>query len=117
MKLLKALSPLFVKVWRMCQLLDASIVFKRKNITNFQSFLYTLPLFFVEMLILLVFSLIDPPRPTEELGVGNVGVGEQVISCQHRTDSFFITQTIFAGKYESIYITYFRPYVLRVDAT
>jgi hypothetical protein len=78
--------------------MNASAGFKRKNITNFQSFLYTLPLFFVEMLILLIFSLVDPPRPTEELGVGDVGVGEQVITCQHRTNAFFITQVIFAGK-------------------
>jgi hypothetical protein len=92
----KALSPLFVKVWRMVLLLNASTGFQRKVMTNFQTFLWTLPLMLMEMILLALVSILDPPRRYEELGVGE-GIGTQVTSCQHNSSVFFIVQTIFHG--------------------
>jgi hypothetical protein len=81
----------------MATILNASRGFKRSMISNFTAFLYTLPLVFVQLVMLLIFSLVDPPRQTEELGVG-VGIGVQQITCEHQTNAFFITQVVFDGK-------------------
>jgi hypothetical protein len=111
----KALSPLFVKVWRMAKLLSSitmnvnvnsdenqrrnrrrSPTLRRVQVSNSQACVYTLPLIVIESLILLLFSLVDPPHPKEILGVGD-GIGVQQITCTHNTSSFFITQMIFHG--------------------
>ena len=94
-----ALSPLFVKVWRMYQLLEASATYKRIRITNLQAFFYTLPLVLAETLILVIFTIADPPRPVEELGVGNNygGIGVQQIVCAQNSNAFLYTQLVFDG--------------------
>jgi hypothetical protein len=76
-----ALSPLFVKVWRMYTLVTASRGFVRVNVTHFQAFLYSLPICIVEFVILTIFSFVDPPRVAEVLGVGG-GFGMQRITCE-----------------------------------
>jgi hypothetical protein len=91
-----ALSPLFVKVWRMATLLNASIGFKRKVISNAQAFLYTFPFIMIEFILLLIVSRVDPPRQTEKLGVGD-GLGSQVVTCQQKTNMFFIIQSLYNG--------------------
>jgi 7 transmembrane sweet-taste receptor of 3 GCPR len=93
---LKALSPLFAKVWRMHKLLTTPNPKDRAQLNNFQAFLYTLPAIAIELLILTVFSLADPPRQTELLGVGE-GIGEQQISCTHQSNAFMITQIVYDG--------------------
>jgi hypothetical protein len=71
---------------------------RRVQVTNFQAFLYTLPLVVIELFILSLFSILDPPRQKELLGVGD-GIGVQQITCTHETSVFFITQMIFDGKF------------------
>jgi hypothetical protein len=61
--------------------------------------LYTIPLILLEVIILTIFSFVDPPREWEELGVG-VGIGVQQITCQHQTNAFFITQITYCGKFQ-----------------
>jgi hypothetical protein len=82
----------------MAKLLNASAGFKRTNVTNYQAFLYTLPLISIEIILLTVFALVDPPRQTEELGVG-IGIGVQQVTCQHRTNAFFVTQITYSGTF------------------
>ncbi|CAB9515646.1 expressed unknown protein (Partial), partial [Seminavis robusta] len=91
-----ALSPLYVKVWRMFKLLKASAGFKRVNVTNFLALLYTLPIICIETVILFVFSFVDPPLAVELVGVGN-GLGGQSITCTRTTDAFFWTQVAYHG--------------------
>jgi hypothetical protein len=69
---------------------------RQVQVTNFQAFLYTLPLVLIELFILLLFSIVDPPRQKELLGVGD-GIGVQQLTCTHETSSFFITQMVFNG--------------------
>ena len=91
-----ALSPLFVKVWRMYTLLHASKHFRRVNVTNFQAVLYTLPLIGAETVILTIFSFVDPPRVVEDLGGDTLEFGElQTLTCQQKTRAFAFTQGIF----------------------
>jgi hypothetical protein len=101
-----ALSPLFVKVWRMSTLLNASIGFQRKVISNFQAFLYTFPLIMIEFILLFIASMVDPPRQTEKLGVGD-GLGSQVVTCQQKTNIFFIIQSLYNGTIFFLCIIFF----------
>jgi hypothetical protein len=84
---------------------------QRTNLNHFQTFLLTLPLILMEITILLVFTFIDPPEQTEYLGTGTKndnlnGMTQmhnayQQVTCEHRTNTFFITQFVFDGKQES----------------
>ena len=80
----------------MYRLIKAAVGFQRVNVTHLQALLFTLPIIFAEACILLVFTFVDPPRPVDELGVGEA-VGQQQITCQRETDAFFITQVTFDG--------------------
>jgi hypothetical protein len=93
-----ALSPLFVKVWRMHGLLTASKGFQRVNVNHCAAVVYSLPIIVLESIVLMTFSFVDPPRATEILTLGS-GFGEQAVLCAQQTNSFFITQFIFHGKY------------------
>lgn len=97
-----ALSPLFVKVWRMHSILKASAGFRRVKISHYQALLYTLPLCIMEIIILVIFTIVDPPIPRETLGVGNDdgSIGVQQIICEHNSIAFFITQLTFDGMYK-----------------
>lgn len=92
-----ALSPLFVKVWRMHRLLAASAGFKRMNVGHRKAFLYSLPIILLEAILLMMFSLVDPPRAVEDLNSGESGFGVQEILCAQQNNSFLITQVIFHG--------------------
>jgi hypothetical protein len=80
----------------MSMLLNASKRFRRVQLTNYQAFLFTLPLIVVEIVILVIFSLIDPPRQTEMLGIGD-GIGVQSVSCGTKSNAYFYTQLAFDG--------------------
>ena len=80
----------------MAQLLKISTGFQRPKINNVQAFLYTLPLISFEILLLTIFSIVDPPQQTELLGVGE-GIGVQQVTCTTKTNAFFITQVVFDG--------------------
>jgi 7 transmembrane sweet-taste receptor of 3 GCPR len=86
-----ALSPLFVKVWRMYRLTQAA--FKRATITNAKAAMYTLPLIVLQVVILTIFSVVDPPRPTEIIELD--GSATRRIVCEANTDAFFIVEIVF----------------------
>ena len=77
----------------MHKLIHASSNFRRVSVTNFQAMLYTLPLILVEVILLTIFSLVDPSRSVEELG--ETFAQTQSVTCQHETNAFQITQSIF----------------------
>jgi hypothetical protein len=92
-----ALAPLFVKVWRMHKLLTAGTGFHRTSLPHSQAFLYTIPIMASELILLSIFSIVDPPLAVEELGVGE-GIGVQQITCQHQSVAYFATQATFDGR-------------------
>ncbi|CAB9518373.1 expressed unknown protein [Seminavis robusta] len=111
-----ALSTLFVKCWRMFTLVRASRRFRRTTITNVQAAVRALPMIGIQTIILLVFTIVDPPRRTENLQVngGSLFVQPwQHILCQHETDAFHITQFTFMALVVAIgcYLAYQSRYV------
>lgn len=86
-----ALAPLFVKLWRMYRLTQAS--FRRTTITNTQAALYTLPPIVAQVIILLVFTFVDPPKPTEIIEADEAGFTRHIV-CESETDAFFIVQIV-----------------------
>jgi hypothetical protein len=87
-----ALAPLFVKVWRINQLVGMSI--RRKSISNCKAAMYTLPVIMAQAAILLIFTFVDPPKWTEVIENNNGMVVQRAV-CDHETDAFFITVLIF----------------------
>ena len=85
----------------MAKLLSAPTGFRRSQVNNLQAFLYTLPLIAIDVFILTIFSIFDPPRQNESLGIGD-GIGVQQITCSQNTNVFFITQVIFDGKFSLV---------------
>lgn len=88
-----ALSPLFVKIWRIYKL-AGSLNLRRNAITNSRAVMYTLPITLCQGVILLVFTFVDPPKQTEIIE-SDGGVVVQRIVCATNTDAFVITQAIF----------------------
>jgi hypothetical protein len=80
----------------MAKLLNASESFRRTNVTNFTACLLCLPIVVAELMLLSIFSIIDPPRQSEELGVGE-GIGYQVVQCKQTSRAFFYIQILFHG--------------------
>ena len=77
-------------------LLHASKHFRRRNVTNLQAMIYTLPIILAELTILTIFSFVDPSRAVENLGVADLDFGQvRSITCQHDSEAFFITQVAF----------------------
>ena len=72
-----ALSPLFVKVWRIWRLVGHADRFRRAKMSNTTTAVWALPLILIQALILLFISLFDPPRRTDETDVRE-GVTTQV---------------------------------------
>ena len=90
-----ALAPLFVKIWRIKQLVGSQVV-RRAAITNVQAALYTLPIMMVQAIILLIFSFVDPPVPTEYIDNEDGFVTQRVV-CDTNTNAFLIVQLVFDG--------------------
>jgi hypothetical protein len=93
----KALSPWLVKVWRIARPISARGVIERPALSNCTAMLYTIPLIVTQLFILIVFSIVDPTRQSEELGVGD-GVGIQQITCEQQRNTFLYTQLVYDGK-------------------
>lgn len=91
-----ALSPLFVKVFRMYKILGASSSFRRKSITHPQAALMTLPIPLAEVVLLTLFTFVDPPRLGKELEVSD-GFATLHILCKRETYAFFALQGTFHG--------------------
>jgi hypothetical protein len=93
-----ALAPLFVKVWRIRQLVGRTQI-RRATINNTRAALYTLPMICIQVVILLVITFVDPPEPTEviENTGSQAGVMVQSIVCDTDTNALLIVQMLFEG--------------------
>jgi hypothetical protein len=89
-----ALAPLFVKVWRINQLVGLSKSMRRRSISNCKAAMYTLPVIMAQAAILLTFTFADPPKRTE-VNVYNNGMVVQRAFCERETNAFLITEFIF----------------------
>jgi hypothetical protein len=87
------LAPLFVKIWRIRQLIGMSRI-RRTTISNEQAAMHTMPMILGQAVILTIFTFVDPPKQTEI--IENVdGVVLQRIVCDTDTDALFITELMF----------------------
>lgn len=87
------MSFLLVKTWRMWRLVGTSNV-QRKTISNIQTVLYALPMIGLQVLILTILSLTDPPLQTEETKVSD-GTLTQHIVCSHNTVALPVVEIIY----------------------
>ena len=90
------LAPLLVKVWRMLVMVGGAMKMQRHKISHTKAVAYTLPLILVQIVILTVFSFADPPKQDESIEIVG-GSTSQCITCKHKTDAFFIMQSVFEG--------------------
>jgi hypothetical protein len=91
-----ALAPLFVKVWRINQLVGTGMSrsIRRRSISNCKAAMYTLPVILAQAAILLIFTFVDPPKRTEVIENNNGMVVQRAV-CDHETHAFLITVLIF----------------------
>lgn len=92
------MSPLLVKVWRMYRIVGASSGFRRKAVSHYQAAIMTLPIIAVEILLLIVFSFVDPSRLGESLEVTD-GYATKYLSCEQDSQLFFGIQTAYHCTY------------------
>ena len=91
------LSPLFVKIWRMNLLVGKNAVnFTRVTINHTTAACWTLPLIVAQLLILMIFTLVDPPVSTELIETSGSSMVQRIV-CQTETNAFVITQGVFIG--------------------
>jgi len=88
-----ALAPLFVKTWRMRKLVG-SIRIRRDEIGHVTTALYALPIILIQVVLLLIFSFVDPPVQTDKTQVEG-GIITQHVVCDHDTNAFTITVLIY----------------------
>jgi len=88
-----AIAPLLAKVYRV-YLLVGGRGFKRRGVTHKQAALYTLPIIAMEVVILLVFTFVDPPRTVEDINFDSA-VPVHSIVCKHETDAAQYTELAF----------------------
>ncbi|CAB9524987.1 expressed unknown protein [Seminavis robusta] len=71
--------------------------FRRDSISQSKSILFTLPIIVTQFTILMIFTFVDPSRPTETLEL-TASEPVQHITFQRGTPAFFITSLIFTGE-------------------
>jgi uncharacterized membrane protein len=91
--LVLALAPLFIKVYRMYRLVGMADI-RRTTIGNLQAASWTLPIILIQVVILLVFTFVDPPKQTE-ITENSDGVVLQRIVCESESNTHFIIQIVF----------------------
>jgi len=52
-----------------------------------------------EIILLTIISIIDPPLPTDKMGVNSEldGIGTQIVVCSFRSNAFTYTQASYSG--------------------
>ena len=90
------LSPLLIKTYRMTKLVGGSNSLQRIKISHTKAFVMTLPIFFVQVVILLIFTFVDPSKQHEEIEMSGGNV-QQRITCAHNTHALFIVELLFEG--------------------
>mmetsp|Transcript_26387 Transcript_26387/g.40020 ORF Transcript_26387/g.40020 Transcript_26387/m.40020 type:complete len:912 (-) Transcript_26387:122-2857(-) len=92
------LAPLLVKVWRMYQLVGKAATFRRRKITHRTAIFYTLPVLVTQVLILTIFTVVDPSKTTEEIDTeGGSRIQHVVCGWESETHAFMTTQMVFVG--------------------
>jgi len=84
---------LLVKTWRMWRLVGTSNI-QRKSISNAQAVAYALPMIGLQIVILLIISLTDPPLQTEETKISE-GTLTQHVVCSHQTVALPVVEIIY----------------------
>ncbi|CAB9499784.1 two-component hybrid sensor and regulator [Seminavis robusta] len=88
-----ALSPLFVKVWRMWRMVGAAN--RRPTIVNHSTAaLLSLPIVAISTLILFIFTFADPPHQEEVIEIEG-GIVTQHVICSTNTNGFMVIMTLF----------------------
>jgi 7 transmembrane sweet-taste receptor of 3 GCPR len=90
------IAPLYAKVFRIHTILGAAKSMRRFTMDPKQTALRATPIVAVEVLILVIFSITDPPRAQEEIVYGE-GAPQQYIQCEHDTNAFLITQGLYSS--------------------
>ena len=88
-----ALSPLFVKVYRIYMLVGST----DRNpaiISSTVAFAMTMPIVLIQVTILTIFTIIDPAQPEESILIEDSGA-TQTVECKHDTPAFLITVLTF----------------------
>jgi len=88
-------SPLFVKTYRMMKLVGNTSI-RRVTITHRQTAIYCIPIVAAQLVILIVFSIVDPSKQMELVMNSGPDVTQRII-CSHDTSAFLITELIFEG--------------------
>jgi len=92
-----ALTPLFVKTWRFYKLLgDGTVIPRRQSISHAKTTLMMIPFILFEVLILTIFTFVDPSRAEEMLEYDDVGVTHRIV-CTHENSAFFAVQVVYQG--------------------
>lgn len=86
-----ALSVLLIKVWRIHKLFEGAQGFRQVQITHRKAATKTLPIVVIQVIILSVFSVVDPPKGSTVVETVEGIVMEQSI-CLPETNAFFATQ-------------------------
>jgi len=87
------LAPLFVKIWRLWKLIGSSNI-RRKVMSHGKTAAYMLPMISIQVVILTIISIVDPPLETEEIRISE-GVVTQHIVCAHNTNALAIIEIIY----------------------
>eukprot|EP00588_Corethron_pennatum_P015848 CAMPEP_0194279574 /NCGR_PEP_ID=MMETSP0169-20130528/14007_1 /TAXON_ID=218684 /ORGANISM="Corethron pennatum, Strain L29A3" /LENGTH=803 /DNA_ID=CAMNT_0039024019 /DNA_START=67 /DNA_END=2478 /DNA_ORIENTATION=- len=90
------LSPLLVKVWRMLIVVGGAMKMKRTKISHAQAVAYTMPFILVQIIILTVFSIVDPPQQDEYIEIVGGSTSQHVV-CTQKSNAFMIVQLVFEG--------------------
>jgi hypothetical protein len=90
-----AMATLLAKVNRLYQLVGAADTFRRKTIDTKRAALWAIPIVACELIILSVFSIVDPAKAMEIIAFDSAGEPTQYVQCAHESDAFFYTNTIF----------------------
>jgi len=93
MLLVTALAPLFVKVWRMWRLVGSTNI-RRVSISHMKTALYMLPMISIQFLILLIISLVDPPKQSEEIKISDNTITQHLV-CAHNTKALDIIEVVY----------------------
>jgi 7 transmembrane sweet-taste receptor of 3 GCPR len=94
-----ALSPLLAKCLRMLLLVSSpGRLAPRRKITHLQTFvMFMLPPILVQVVILTIFTFVDPSIPTQVLEMsGGFDVTQHVV-CAHSSNAFYILQVVYVG--------------------
>jgi len=93
LSLVMALSPLFVKVWRIWKLVGQKKMVRR-SISNQMTIVYSMPMILFQVLILIIFTFVDPPSKTEHIEIKDGAVVQSFV-CETNTPSFLITEAVY----------------------